>query len=37
MGRVPGPGAAWTEARDLPLPPAESFRAWWNRTGGGAQ
>ncbi|SDL01969.1 L-lactate dehydrogenase complex protein LldF [Nocardioides sp. YR527] len=24
----------WTQARDLPDPPAESFRAWWRRTGG---
>lgn len=30
---LPGPGSRWTTARDLPLPPTESFRAWWRRVG----
>jgi L-lactate dehydrogenase complex protein LldF len=30
---LPWPGSRWTQARDLPLPPAESFRSWWRRVG----
>jgi L-lactate dehydrogenase complex protein LldF len=34
-GWLPGPAARWSDARDLPRPPAESFRSWWRRSGGG--
>ncbi len=33
LGALPWPGSRWTQARDLPVPPRESFRQWWARTG----
>ncbi|MCX4750095.1 LutB/LldF family L-lactate oxidation iron-sulfur protein [Kitasatospora sp. NBC_01287] len=31
IGRLPGPLRGWSDARDSPVPPAESFRAWWRK------
>ncbi|WP_284741633.1 lactate utilization protein B [Amycolatopsis sp. RTGN1] len=31
VARLPWPGSVWTNARDLPAPPRESFRAWWRK------
>jgi L-lactate dehydrogenase complex protein LldF len=36
-GRMPGPPAKWTSARDLPPMPPESFRSWWARERGGSR
>ncbi len=35
FGAVPGPAAAWTGSRDVPMVPRQSFRDWWaqNRAG----
>jgi len=32
---LPWPASAWSGARDVPVPPTESFRSWWKRTDGG--
>ncbi|MGW0464792.1 LutB/LldF family L-lactate oxidation iron-sulfur protein [Streptomyces sp. NPDC003027] len=29
--RLPGPGRAWTDSRELPDVPAQPFRTWWKR------
>ncbi len=35
LGPIPfGPALKWSRARDIPLPPRESFRQWWHRTRG---
>jgi L-lactate dehydrogenase complex protein LldF len=35
LGPIPfGPALKWSRARDIPLPPQESFRQWWHRTRG---
>ncbi|GAA4187196.1 LutB/LldF family L-lactate oxidation iron-sulfur protein [Streptosporangium oxazolinicum] len=36
-GRLPGPLSGWTDTRDIPDIPPESFRDWWNRTDGGVR
>ncbi len=35
--RLPPPLSGWTDTRDAPAPPPESFRAWWARTRGPAR
>jgi L-lactate dehydrogenase complex protein LldF len=35
IGRLPWPLSGWTETRDLPEPPKETFRDWWRRERGG--
>ncbi|MFL6051964.1 MAG: lactate utilization protein B [Actinoallomurus sp.] len=29
--RLPGPLSAWSDTREVPVPPRESFRDWWAR------
>ncbi len=35
LRRLPWPAGVWSRSRDVPVPPTESFRAWWARTDGG--
>ena len=32
ISALPWPASAWTASRDIPEPPAETFRQWWHRT-----
>ncbi|MEV5747025.1 lactate utilization protein B [Actinoallomurus sp. NPDC052308] len=32
--RLPGPLSAWSDTREVPVPPRESFRDWWARRAG---
>jgi L-lactate dehydrogenase complex protein LldG len=34
--RLPWPLSGWTSTRDMPEPPAETFRDWWRRERGGS-
>ena len=29
--KLPWPASKWTAGRDIPEPPAETFRQWWAR------
>jgi L-lactate dehydrogenase complex protein LldF len=31
LSHLPWPGSLWTNSRDLPAPPRESFRSWWRK------
>ncbi|WP_295627800.1 LutB/LldF family L-lactate oxidation iron-sulfur protein [uncultured Corynebacterium sp.] len=33
IGSLPGLAGGWTDQRDIPAPPKESFRNWWRRHG----
>ena len=37
IGALPWPASKWTGSRDLPEPPRETFRQWWERTRGSAK
>lgn len=35
--KLPGIAAGWTQSRDIPAPPAESFRDWWAKEHGASK
>jgi L-lactate dehydrogenase complex protein LldF len=35
LGHLPGPGRRWSDTRDTPIPPRETFRDWWTHREGG--
>lgn len=37
ISRLPWPASKWTASRDVPAPPAQTFRQWWARNRGGTQ
>ncbi len=37
FGAIPGPLGRWTGARDVPMLPDQTFRAWWKKNRGGEQ
>jgi iron-sulfur cluster protein len=37
IGRLPWPLSGWSDTRDLPEPPKETFRDWWRRERGGSE
>lgn len=36
ISNLPGPLAGWTAARDIPAPPKQTFRQWWQSDEGAA-
>ncbi len=32
LRQLPWPASSWSDSRDAPVPPTESFRSWWRRT-----
>jgi len=31
VSKLPGPAAGWTDQRDMPTPPSQTFRDWWKQ------